>query len=279
MQHNELRTIPGMQHYFADADGSLWSDRGGLLRKLSLSKAKDGHLIVNANGCRTAASLVCAAFHGVRPDGCFAGHKNGVPTDNRAENLEWQPRSVIHTRDRSHVVPDHLKPIPNHPGYYADAAGDIWSARQTVVKRLKSRIGPHGYRNLTLSLGNKLTQHSVHALVCSAFHGVKPDGMCCRHLNGDPLDNRAENLTWGTTTDNAADRRKHGNEYHGEKHHNARFNLDAVRVMRNLYDVQKWSACRIAKCFDVQLSVIHSILKRKSWKHIDDSFPEMEKLA
>ena len=33
--------------------------------------------------------LVCEAFHGPRPEGCQAAHKNGVAWDNRAENLRW----------------------------------------------------------------------------------------------------------------------------------------------------------------------------------------------
>ena len=36
--------------------------------------------------------LVCEAFHGPRPTGKQAAHRNGVRTDDRADNLEWLTR-------------------------------------------------------------------------------------------------------------------------------------------------------------------------------------------
>ena len=50
----------------------------------------------------------------------------------------------------------------------------------------------------------------VSTLVCEAFHGPRPRdivggrNMVCMHLNGNSLDNRAENLAWGTHKDNSS---------------------------------------------------------------------------
>ena len=45
--------------------------------------------------------------------------------------------------------------------------------------------------------------YKVHRLVCEAFHGPAPDGMTVvLHLNEDALDNRPENLRWGTQKEN-----------------------------------------------------------------------------
>ena len=41
---------------------------------------------------RFVANLVCEAFHGPRPAGKFAAHRNGNRTDNREENLSWKTR-------------------------------------------------------------------------------------------------------------------------------------------------------------------------------------------
>lgn len=38
---------------------------------------------------REVQTLVCAAFHGPRPDGMQAAHNNGDPSDNRPSNLRW----------------------------------------------------------------------------------------------------------------------------------------------------------------------------------------------
>lgn len=41
-------------------------------------------------------SLVCAAFHGARPETMQAAHNNGVSTDNRPENLRWDTVKANH---------------------------------------------------------------------------------------------------------------------------------------------------------------------------------------
>lgn len=51
--------------------------------KVGLSKeGKCNHYHVN--------TLVAGAFYGPRPDGMESAHRNGVKTDNRAENLAWK---------------------------------------------------------------------------------------------------------------------------------------------------------------------------------------------
>lgn len=51
----------------------------------------DGYCFVNLGRgvVKTVHSLVCETFHGPRPTGKEAAHGNGIPTDNRAENLRW----------------------------------------------------------------------------------------------------------------------------------------------------------------------------------------------
>ena len=41
-----------------------------------------------------------------------------------------------------------------------------------------------------------------HQLVCTAFHGLRPDGYECDHLNGNHLDCTANNLQWVTPDEN-----------------------------------------------------------------------------
>ena len=37
---------------------------------------------------------------------------------------------------------------------------------------------------------------AVHVLVCLAFNGPRPRGHDCDHVDGNPANNRAENLAW-----------------------------------------------------------------------------------
>ena len=41
---------------------------------------------------RNIHQLVCAAWHGPRPEGMLACHRNDIKTDNRPENLYWGSR-------------------------------------------------------------------------------------------------------------------------------------------------------------------------------------------
>lgn len=59
----------------------------------------------------------------------------------------------------------------------------------------------------------------VHQLVLAAFVGPCPDGMEVRHLNGDPADNRAANLAYGTRAQNVADALRHGTHSEARKTH------------------------------------------------------------
>lgn len=50
----------------------------------------------------------------------------------------------------------------------------------------------------------------VHRLVLEAFSGKNMKDMIVRHLNGNPSDNRLENLRWGTNSENVRDSIAHG---------------------------------------------------------------------
>lgn len=82
-----------------------------------------------------------------------------------------------------------------------------------------SHSSKQGYLKVTLHKDGTPKQRSVHRLVLEAFVGPRPTGMVCRHLNGDHLDNRVENLAWGTQAENIADELKHGTHPHARKTH------------------------------------------------------------
>jgi hypothetical protein len=58
--------------------------------------------------------------------------------------------------------------------------------------------------------GKKPKTYLLHRLVLEAFRGVPPDGkMDARHLDGRKSNNRLENLSWGTRSENMLDVIKH----------------------------------------------------------------------
>ncbi len=97
---------------------------------------------------------------------------------------------------------------------------------------LKGHRTGKGYVLVSLCHNNQKVTKSVHRLVCLAFHGTpKPASLQVRHLNGNPDDNRPENLAWGTQQENWLDRKAHGRGIEGEKHHASKFtNKERERI-------------------------------------------------
>lgn len=113
------------------------------------------------------------------------------------------------------------RPIPGHPGYLAGSDGLIYSThgpgagsvrldRKYPPRIKKGRIQNSGYfyvNLVVLKCGKRTGRRlSVHRLVALAWHGEPPKSdSCVRHLNGRKLDNRPENLRYGSARQNFAD--------------------------------------------------------------------------
>ena len=54
--------------------------------------------------------------------------------------------------------------------------------------------------------GNEWIHAYVHVLVCTAFHGPRPPETMCCHRDDDQSNNTAENLYWGSPSENRTDR-------------------------------------------------------------------------
>lgn len=80
------------------------------------------------------------------------------------------------------------------------------------VRRLRMR--KDGYYDVELSCDNVKSKQLVHRLVAAAFHPNPEGHPVARHLNDVRVDNRAENLAWGSLSDNTADAIRNGRNPH-----------------------------------------------------------------
>lgn len=88
---------------------------------------------------------------------------------------------------------------------------------ETILKG-EQNTRDHHYR-VRLYINTETRRFLVHRLVLTAFVGPCPDGMVGCHNNGDPTDNRLENLRWDTQSANVRDQIAHGNHLQASKTH------------------------------------------------------------
>jgi hypothetical protein len=109
------------------------------------------------------------------------------------------------------------KPVPSLPGVMASDEGRILlpprhaplpngGVRLYLPKPTLGAVArsapdaKHVYRNIYSS---KMGNIKIHQAVCEAFHGPKPyDGAVVIHKDEDGLNNRPNNLRWGTQKEN-----------------------------------------------------------------------------
>ena len=151
----------------------------------------------------------------------------------------------------------------------------------TIIGRrgapLKGGVNPvSGYRGITCKINGRDKTFSVHVLVCETFHGEKPFPEAqVRHLDGNPLNNAASNLKWGTAAENAADTRRHGRTAHqrGEQSGRARLTWDQVRQIRKRYAAGGVSHRDLAAEYRVHRSAIGPLLSGRTWVDPDYTPP------
>jgi hypothetical protein len=137
-----------------------------------------------------------------------------------------------------------------------------------VLKQHVRRGGP--YPVVSLSILGRVGQHYVHRLVAMTFVD-NPDGKpWVLHKDGNPQNNSAANLRWGTRRDNDDDKIRLGeckrSALCGESSPNAKLTERDVRAVRTLRDMG-YSQRTLAKMFGVSRGGIVWALDH-GWKHV-----------
>lgn len=166
-----------------------------------------------------------------------------------------------------------MKDIPGYKGYYATEEGSIISFRSGEPRILSEQIHK-GYYRVQMrvdSIKGKWIKAQVHQLVLITFKGDKRSiGLMCRHLNGNPLDNRIDNLEWGTAQENHDDSVRHGTAVClrlGDEHPHSKLNeSDVLKIVSLLKQGVK--QVEIAKMFRITQRHVSDIKLHQTWKHL-----------
>jgi hypothetical protein len=154
------------------------------------------------------------------------------------------------------------------PGINVTRDGRVFSYRRGFQHELAQRQKEGRYLVVQIWIGERSRIRKVHSLVGGAFLPPPPSSdQVIRHLNGNLLDNRAENLAWGTMQDNAADAISHGTWTHGEKVWTSRLTERQVAEIRALA-LHGTPVDEIASRYPTRRRNIHKITIGQSWKHV-----------
>jgi DNA-binding CsgD family transcriptional regulator len=137
-----------------------------------------------------------------------------------------------------------------------DARGRRWKGRIMANQTHKS-----GHQTLRLCKEAQYENYKVHHLVLNAFVGPRPEGTECCHNDGNPANNRLENLRWDTRRANHADRELHGTAIKGAQHGTAKLTEDQVLKIRSDGRSQ-WA---VAHDYGISQATVSGIKNRKRW--------------
>lgn len=185
------------------------------------------------------------------------------------------------------AITEEWRPIEAYPDYVVSNLGKVMRVKPDarnhrvsgVPLRSAARNG-HAYHCVTLCREGAKETVRLSRLVCAIFNGPPPSPRHhCAHNDGNPSNNRAENLRWATPAENEADKRRHGTaavgprhwsvnqpekRVRGEKHGRAKLTPDAVRAIRLDTRYQRV----IAAEYGVTQRAVWMIKTGKTWGHV-----------
>ncbi len=187
-------------------------------------------------------------------------------------------RGLSHRDDGCAVIPpspEFWRDIPGYEGAYQassrgrirslprfvpvyDGIHEITYSRPVPGKILQQAVCDKA-GHVSVHLGKHCRGIPVHQLVMLAFYGAPPPGMEVMHLNGNPKDNRMENLRYGTHSENMIDMYRTGKG-------NIKLTSEEVRQIR-FGLACGWSRRELAQAYGVSYSCIRWIQKgrRYAW--------------
>jgi len=162
--------------------------------------------------------------------------------------------------------------IPDYPDYAISKNGNIKRIRDAKTAKAGSLLKQHrmktGYLHVCLRRDGKSIGHYVHTLVLATFVGPRPTPKHqVAHFNGIREDNRLENLRWVSPVENASDKKRHGTDQVGMKHHMRKItDADALEIRRlraeGVY-------CKdIAAMFGLHKAYVSLVATGKRWRHL-----------
>ena len=170
------------------------------------------------------------------------------------------------------------RPVVGYEGFYAVSSwGRVASLHfrngntnkpRYVMLILKPGFGKLGHAHLALVLNNVKRQVGVHRVVLEAFVGPCPPGHQGAHWDGNPTNNRLDNLRWATVEENRSDMIRHGTAPRGEQNPFSLLTTAAVVRIRKLAAIGLRHG-EIADLVGISRVQVQRVATGRAWKHAD----------
>lgn len=139
-------------------------------------------------------------------------------------------------------------------------------ATPIVLKPSRSKKG--GYVQVDLQYYGERKIGRIHRLVAEAFLGDAPfEGALVMHKDDDVTNNHYQNLSWGTTGDNVADKVAKGRHPKASASVHAKLKDSDIPKIRG-YFASGYSISDIGRMFGVSPATISDVVKGNTWKSI-----------
>jgi hypothetical protein len=179
-------------------------------------------------------------------------NKPGVPLNPEKDGEKWRP--VVGYKG--------LYEVSSHGRVRTLGGGKA----RTHGRILRATLGTTGYPRVSLSADNVARTRKVHRLVAEAFLGAPPPGSYVLHYDGNPQNNRVENLRYGDAKQNLDDAIRHGTwePARGENAGKAKLTADIVRAIRQSPE----SSATLARRYGVNAKTMWLAKQGRSWSHV-----------
>ena len=166
------------------------------------------------------------------------------------------------------------KPVVGYEGHYevsnigrVRCVKAFKKSKMTAPRVLKHHVDKQGRLEICLTRPCKRKTYKISRLVLEAFVCPRPHGLHGAHLNGNPADNRVENLAWVPHIENMAHKKLHGTQTFGELHGPSKLTNDQVRAIRALL-ADGVPQKDIGAEFGVTEKAISAIKTGRNWKDV-----------
>lgn len=162
--------------------------------------------------------------------------------------------------------------VPVCIDYEVSNAGNLRNKRNGNV--LKGSLSTKGYRVVYMASKGLRLRMTLHSLVMLAWIGPRPAGMQIDHIDGDRLNNAANNLRYVTPKQNIHATIARGAHAFGTKNGQAKLTEKQVRFLRNqkatanAKGIRFWGVLRFAAELGIDPSQIRRIVRGESFSSV-----------